>query len=186
MDNTEPLLPSYKTGGLSSGRPIFELTRTPLLRRVGNVLDHGSADVELKTAAVVATASSDLVAELDASQTLRDALRDLTRLQRDFSRKENGSANRRKAAAHPVRRHARVAAIRADRLHSLTAALLREHAVIVIENLAVANMRTADRFYPRLPTCSACGTVKTGPRSPVDVLDMVQCAVGGPDPPLPV
>lgn len=97
-------------------------------------------DVGLKTAAVVATAVGDVVAQLEASRALRDALRHLKHLQRDFSRTETGSANRRKAATRLARRHARVAALRADRLHAFTAALARTHAVVVVEDLAVANM----------------------------------------------
>jgi putative transposase len=51
-----------------------------------------------------------------------------------------GSANRAKAAARLARAHARVAAVRADLLHTFTARLARERAVVVIEDLAVTNL----------------------------------------------
>lgn len=97
-------------------------------------------DVGLKTAAVVADASGNVVAQLQSSRALRDGLRHLKHLQRDFSRTQKGSANRRKVARRLARAHARVAALRADRLHTFTARLAREHGVVVVEDLAVANM----------------------------------------------
>ena len=61
-------------------------------------------------------------------------------LQRALSRSQRGSANRTKAAARLARAHARVAAVRADGLHTFTARLSRAHPVIVVEDLATANL----------------------------------------------
>lgn len=97
-------------------------------------------DVGVKTAAVVATADGTVVAELVASRALRDAMRKVKHLQRDFARTEKGSANRRKAAGRLARAHATVAARRAHALHTFTARLTRDHGVVVVEGLAVANM----------------------------------------------
>lgn len=97
-------------------------------------------DVGVKTAAVVATASGTPVGELAASRALRDSLRKVKHLQRDLSRTVKGSANRRKAAARLARAHAKVAARRADALHTFTARLAGAHGVVVVEDLAVANM----------------------------------------------
>lgn len=97
-------------------------------------------DVGVKTAAVVATADGTLVAELAASRALRDALRHVKHLQRGFARTEKGSSNRRKAATRLARAHAKVAARRADTLHTFTARLARTHGVVVVEDLAAANM----------------------------------------------
>ena len=97
-------------------------------------------DLGVRTAAVAATADGTVVAELVASRALRGSLRKVKHLQRDLSRTQKGSANRRKAAARLARAHATVAARRADALHVFTSRLARSHAVIGVEDLAVANM----------------------------------------------
>jgi putative transposase len=97
-------------------------------------------DRGVRTSAVVATARRELVAELAGIRALRDARRKVAHLQRDFSRTARGSTNRKKAAARLARAHARVGAVRADALHTFTARLTRDHSVIVLENLATANL----------------------------------------------
>jgi putative transposase len=97
-------------------------------------------DRGVKTAAVVADANGQLRAALPASRALRDALRHVKHLQRAMSRTQKGSANRRKAVARLARAHARAAAVRADALHGFTAALAREHGVVVVEDLATKNL----------------------------------------------
>ncbi len=67
-------------------------------------------------------------------------LKRLRRLSRSLSRKQNGSANRRKAAAKLARLHARIANIRADALHKLTTNLTRRFHTIVIEDVNVRGM----------------------------------------------
>ncbi|GGP95590.1 RNA-guided endonuclease InsQ/TnpB family protein [Streptosporangium pseudovulgare] len=66
--------------------------------------------------------------------------RNLARYQRRMARKQHGSANRAKAKAKVARAHRKVRASRADFLHRTSARLVRDHDVIVIEDLAVANM----------------------------------------------
>ena len=73
-------------------------------------------------------------------EALRTSLRKLRRASRAHSRKANGSANRRKAAAKLARVHARVANVRADALHKATTALARGYQTIVCEDLHVAGM----------------------------------------------
>jgi putative transposase len=97
-------------------------------------------DVGLKTAAVVATSDGTVTAELAASRALRDSLRKVKHLQRDFSRAVKGSANRRKAAGRLARAHAKVGARRGAALGAFTSRLARAHAVVVVEDLAVANL----------------------------------------------
>jgi putative transposase len=97
-------------------------------------------DRGVRTSAVVATASRELVAELSGIRALRDARAKVAHLQRDFSRTAKGSANRRKTAARLARAHARVGAVRADALHTFTVRLARDHSVIVVQDLATANM----------------------------------------------
>jgi putative transposase len=88
--------------------------------------------------AVVATSQREPVAELASVRALRDALRHVKHLQRAVSRAEKGSANRRKAVAWLGRTHTRVAAVRADALHTFTAQLARDYGVVVVEDLKTA------------------------------------------------
>ncbi|MDP5182240.1 RNA-guided endonuclease TnpB family protein [Blastococcus sp. BMG 814] len=103
-------------------------------------------DRGMKTAAVVATSSGELVAELLASRALRDRLRQVRHLQRAVSRTEKRSANRRKAVARLGRAHTKAAAVRANALHAFTAMLSREHGVVVVEDLATKNMMANGRL----------------------------------------
>ncbi|MGH3206646.1 MAG: RNA-guided endonuclease TnpB family protein, partial [Trebonia sp.] len=66
--------------------------------------------------------------------------RNLARYQRRLARCQQGSANRQKARAKVARAHRKVRASRADFLHRASARLVRDHDVIVIEDLAVKNM----------------------------------------------
>jgi len=66
--------------------------------------------------------------------------RNLARYQRRMARCQQGSANRDKARAKVARAHRKVRAARADFLHRASARLVRDHDVIVIEDLAVKNM----------------------------------------------
>ncbi len=66
--------------------------------------------------------------------------RSLARYQRRMARCQKGSANRAKAKAKVARAHRKVRASRADFLHRTSTRLVRDHDVIVIEDLAVKNM----------------------------------------------
>jgi putative transposase len=66
--------------------------------------------------------------------------RNLARYQRRLARCQRGSANRAKAKAKVARAHRKVRASRADFLHRTSARLVRDHDVIVLEDLAVRNM----------------------------------------------
>jgi putative transposase len=66
--------------------------------------------------------------------------RGLARYQRRLARCQQGSANRAKARAKVARAHRKVRASRTDFLHRTSARLVRDHDVIVIEDLAVKNM----------------------------------------------
>ena len=61
----------------------------------------------------------------------------LARYQRRLARCQRGSANRAKAKAKVARAHRKVRASRTDFLHRTSTALVRDHDVIVIEDLAV-------------------------------------------------
>ena len=66
--------------------------------------------------------------------------RNLARYQRRLARCQKGSANRAKARAKVARAHRKARASRQDFLHRASARLVRDHDVIVIEDLAVKNM----------------------------------------------
>ena len=66
--------------------------------------------------------------------------RNLARYQRRIARCQKGSANQAKARAKAARAHRKVRASRADFLHRASTRLVRDHDVIVIEDLAVKNM----------------------------------------------
>lgn len=66
--------------------------------------------------------------------------KNLARYQRRMARCQRGSANRAKATAKVARAHRKVRASRADFLHRVSTRLVRDHDVIVIEDLAVENM----------------------------------------------
>ena len=77
----------------------------------------------------------------------------LARYQRRLARCRKGSANRRKAKAKVARAHRKVRASRIDSLHRTSTRLVRDHDVIVAEDLAVRDMtrRPAPRPDPDRP-----------------------------------
>ena len=79
--------------------------------------------------------------------------RSLARYQRRMARKKRGSNNRRKANAKVARAHRKVAASRADFLHRISTRLVRDHDVIVIEDLAVKNMVRNRRLAKAISDC---------------------------------
>jgi putative transposase len=90
---------------------------------------------------------SDGSPKVPAPKPLRRYLQKLKRLSRSLTRKQRGSRNRAKAKTKLARLHRRIAEIRADVLHKLTAHLTR-YRTIVIEDLNVAGM-LANRHLSR-------------------------------------
>lgn len=66
--------------------------------------------------------------------------RRIKRQQQQLSRKKRGSRNRTKARNKLARCHAKAAAVRRDFLHKATTALIKQHALIAIEDLRVQQM----------------------------------------------
>lgn len=64
----------------------------------------------------------------------------MRRLERQKSRRKKGSKNRAKTRAKLAKQHARLANIRKDTTHKLTASLTKHHALIAIEDLHVSGM----------------------------------------------
>jgi putative transposase len=79
-------------------------------------------------------------------KALRSSLRRLRRASRAHSRKERGSASRRKSAARLARIHARAASVRAGALHKATTDLARRYETVVAEDLNVAGMTRNHRL----------------------------------------
>ncbi|WNV89636.1 transposase [Umezawaea sp. Da 62-37] len=71
---------------------------------------------------------------------LRQAARRLGRLQRNLSRKQRGSNNRKKAVAKVARAHARVADTRRDWQHKLSTAIIRDNQAVYVEDLCVVGL----------------------------------------------
>jgi putative transposase len=82
----------------------------------------------------------DRVVEVQGPKALRSSLRKLRHASRAHSRKQQGSANRRRSAARLARIHARVADIRADALHKATTSLATRYQTVVAEDLNVTGM----------------------------------------------
>ncbi len=71
---------------------------------------------------------------------LRRAARRLKRLQQDLSRKQKGSANRKKAVVKVARAHARVADTRRDWQHKLSTRIIRDNQAVYVEDLCVTGL----------------------------------------------
>jgi putative transposase len=77
----------------------------------------------------------------------------LARYQRRMARCQPGSANRAKARAKAARAHRKVRAARADFLHKASTGLVRDHDLIVLEDLAVQNMVRNRRLAKAISDC---------------------------------
>ena len=99
--------------------------------------NQGAVGVDLGVSALATLSTGETIAGSKPHKALLTRLR---RPSRSLSRKQKGSANRRKARAQRAKRHARVAAIRSDALHELTTALTRRFPPIGIEDLTVRGM----------------------------------------------
>jgi len=109
-------------------------THDPLPVRTEN---QGAVGVDLGVSALATLSTGELVPGPKAHMALLARLR---RLSRGLSRKQLKSRNREKARRKLARLHARIANIRADALHKLTADLTRRFSVIGIEDLNVRGM----------------------------------------------
>jgi len=85
--------------------------------------------------------------------------RALARYQRRAARKRRGSNNRAKAKAKVARAHRKVRASRTDFLHKASTRIVRDHDVIVVEDLAVKNM-VRNRSLAKAVSDSGWGTFR--------------------------
>jgi putative transposase len=79
--------------------------------------------------------------------------RNLARYERRLARCQRGSANRARARAKVARAHRKVRASRADFLHRTSARLVRDHDVIVLEDLNVAGMVRNHKLAKAISDC---------------------------------
>ena len=73
-------------------------------------------------------------------RALKHAQKKLRRVERQKSRRQKGSKNRKKTCRKLAKQHARIAHIREDATHKLTSYLVKNHALIAIEDLHVSGM----------------------------------------------
>ena len=92
-------------------------------------------DLGVSTAVTLSTGE-----KIDSPKPLKKHLRRLRWLSRGHSRKQKGSANRRKSARKLAKLHARIAHVRQNWTHQTTTDLTRRFAVIGIEDLNVRGM----------------------------------------------
>ena len=93
--------------------------------------------IDLGLKALVTTSDGQ---EVKPPKFLRKAEKRLKYLQRELSRKKPGSKNRWKARKRVASLHAKVARQRVDFNHKLSSRLVREHDLIVFEDLRIGNM----------------------------------------------
>ena len=86
--------------------------------------------------------------KISGPKALRRGLRRLARLQRAHARKQRGGKNRARSRIKIAKLHARIRNLRQDGLHKLTTTLVRDHSIIVIEDLNVRGMM-ANRHLAR-------------------------------------
>src|SRR5207302_1138555 len=88
--------------------------------------------------------------KLAGPKALDAHLERLQRLSRWHSQKQKGSRNRRKSALRLARLHARISNVRQDWLHQTTTRLVREFAVLGIEDLNVRGMMGRAKLARRI------------------------------------
>lgn len=78
----------------------------------------------------------------------------LAKLQRQLSKKKNGSNNKNKQRRRVARLHEKISNIRKDNLHKISNKLINENQVIVSENLKVSNMVKNHNLAKSISDCS--------------------------------
>jgi putative transposase len=89
------------------------------------------------------TASDGLV--VDQCQPLKQFLPKLAKLQRRLAKKKKFSQNWKKAKARITKLHSKIANIRKDFVHKVSADISKNHAVVFVEDLQVSNMSKSSK-----------------------------------------
>ena len=107
----------------------------PKPKKVRNHEDVVGIDLGLKSFAVLSTGE-----KIQAPKPLAKSLKLLKRRSKQFSRKQEGSNNQKKAALKLARLHRKIKNQRQDFLHKLTTELAKDKPVLVIEDLNVKGL----------------------------------------------
>lgn len=110
---------------------------TPDTSHLKEAKNQGIVGVDLGVSTLATLSTGEVIV---GPKALKIHLSRLRRLSRSMSRKQKGSANRRKAKLKLAKQHAKVAAIRSDALHQLTTDLTSRFHTIGIEDLNVRGM----------------------------------------------
>jgi putative transposase len=110
---------------------------TPDTSRLPQAENQGAVGVDLGVSALATLSTGETIPGPKPHKALLGRLR---RLSRSLSRKQKGSANRKKARARLAKLHTRIANIRSDAMHKLTTDLTRRFHTIGIEDLNVRGM----------------------------------------------
>jgi putative transposase len=140
------------TGVAAQLHPARRDTRKRHQPRVG-------VDLGVKTLAVVADETGAVLAAVEGVKALQHAQARLKLANQSYSRTKRDSAGRRKAARRLGRVHARVAQLRRNLLHELSAAIVKGHAAVVIEDLHAAGM-LANRKLARVVSDASFGELR--------------------------
>ncbi|MFT3805218.1 MAG: RNA-guided endonuclease TnpB family protein [Burkholderiaceae bacterium] len=110
---------------------------TPDSSHLPKAENQGAVGVDLGVSALATLSTGEVIAGPKPHTALLGRLR---RVSRSLSRKQKGSANRKKAKAKLAKLHARIANIRSDALHKLTSGLAQRFHTIGVEDLNVRGM----------------------------------------------
>ncbi|MEU2392439.1 RNA-guided endonuclease TnpB family protein [Streptomyces sp. NPDC007369] len=116
-----------------------QITRLPAAVIPGTTMPR-AVGLDLGLAALV---TMDDGSTVDHPRLLKKYARKLAQLQKELHRKEKGSANRGKVREKLARLYTTVTDVREDALNQLTTRLVHENQVLVVEDLAVANLTRA-------------------------------------------
>jgi putative transposase len=126
--------------------PDFHAERRHPPRPVNDEGGFVGVDRGLAAFAVVATADGTEVGRFPAPKPLQRGMVRLRRLSRRASVTRPRSRNRAKASRRVSRQHARIAAVRRHFLHEVSSKLVKTHARLCLEDLAVANLMANRRL----------------------------------------
>lgn len=119
----------------SAGKYIASILCETEIEQYAPVTKNIGLDLGLKT--YVVTSDNETV---DNPKFYRTQQRKLRKANKKLSRSQKGSSNRVKAKIKLARQYERTTNLRDDFLHKLSTGLIRDNAIVCIENLAVANM----------------------------------------------
>ena len=118
-----------------SGKYYISILTQQEIAQLASIDKKLGIDLGLKNFAI--TSDGDI---FENPKFLRKTEKQLTKAQRELSRKKKGSNNRYKARLKVAKLHEKIANQRKDFLHKLSTKLIRENQTIVMEDLSVKNI----------------------------------------------